>query len=245
MSVHAWSDEAHRVVALAVQEHMSDRVKLRITYLVGKETTLVDVATWANKVAAERPETEAWQSITIPPGAKKVDLARDCPLGECVTAKVREFQGIVRLAIRGRSEIVEAFKMLVGLAADLHQPLQGGLPPGDGKEDSLVMIDGSTMSLLDAWESELVRRLGSEEEVLKLVLERIASADHDAWTAGSLRDWTWETHRLAVDRIYPIVADQGPTVLQESTLDEASGIVVEQLAKSAVRLGHLLATAWP
>lgn len=242
---HAWSEQGHRIVALAAQEHLSENSKRRMSYLLGKEAVLVDVATWADELSRERPETEAWHSITIPPDADSVDLERDCPVGDCVTAKVRECIGIVRLAIRSKNEIVDAFKMLVGLSADMHQPLLNGYPPSHGKEDRVVVLDGEEMPLLDAWESKLLDRFGSEEEVLELVLKRISEADYEEWTSGTLRSWTWETHRVAVEKVYPTIKESEKTVLAAAELEAASEIVVEQLAKSAVRLVHMLALAWP
>ena len=245
-TLYAWSEQGHRIVALAAQENLSENSKRRMSYILGKDATLVDVATWADEVVDERPETEAWHSITIPRGAKGIDLGRDCPLGDCITVKIRDCIGIVRLAIRPRSEIVDAFKMLVSLAADMHQPLLNGYPPADGKEDRIVVVEGTEMPLFDAWDGGLLGRLGSEEEILERVRKRIADADRDAWTKGTYRGWTWETHRLAADRVYPAIADRdGKIVLEGRTLDEASDVVVDQLAKSAVRLAHILEVVWP
>ena len=244
--LYGWSDQGHRIVALAAQENLSENSKRRIAYLMGKGVTLADVSTWANEIVAERPDTEAWHSITVPPGAEHVDLRRDCPLGDCITVQIRNCIGIVRLSIRPRSEIVDAFKMLVSLAADMHQPLLNGYPPAHGKEDRIVLLDGVEMSLFDAWDGGLVARLGSEDEVLARVRRRIASADTAAWTQGTYKAWTWETHRIAAERVYPSIDDPaGKTTLQGVALEEASDVVVELLAKSAVRLTHMLEVAWP
>ena len=86
----AWSEQGHRIVALAAQENLSETAKRRVTYLLGRDPKLVEVATWADEVARARLETEAWHSIAIPPGVSGLDLNRDCPVGDCITAKVRE-----------------------------------------------------------------------------------------------------------------------------------------------------------
>ncbi len=244
-TVSGWSDQGHRVVALAAQENLSENAKKRVGYLLGKDAALVEVATWANDLTTERPETEAWHSITIPPNVEGLDLNRDCPLGDCVTAKVRECIGVVRLAIRSRDEIVEAFKMLVGLAADMHQPLLNGYPPAHGKEGSIVVLDGVEMPLFDAWDRGLLGHMGSEEKILDRVRQRIAAADKELWTQGTYRSWTWETHRVATERAYPSVGNSDKTVLEGPSLDTAAETVIEQLAKSAVRLAHMLDIAWP
>ena len=243
-SLLGWSEQGHRIVALAAQENLSDYMKRRLTYLFGPEPKLVDYATWADELAVTRLETEAWHSIAIPPDAEAVSLERDCPLGDCVTAKVRECIGIVRLSIRPKAEIVDAFKLMLGLAADMHQPLLNGYTPPHGKEQSIVVVDGEEISLLEAWDSKLLALMGSEEEILERVRRRIASADIRAWGEGTLKDWTWETHRMAVERVYPAVKEEPRTVLDESARSAASDLIVDQLAKSAVRFVKILEQTW-
>ena len=240
----AWSEQGHRIVALAAQENLSDNMKRRMTFLFGPKAQLVDYATWADELAQARLETEAWHSIAIPPDAESVSLERDCPLGDCITSKVRECIGIVRLSIRPKAEIVDAFKLMLGLAADMHQPLLNGYTPPHGKEQNIVVLDGEEISLLEAWDSKLLALMGSEAEVLERVKRRIASADAEAWSRGTLKDWTWETHRMAVERVYPSVGEDPRTVLDESARDTASDLIVDQLAKSAVRFVKILEQTW-
>ena len=242
---YAWSELGHRVVARAAQEQLSSNAQIRLGYLLGKTTQLVDVATWADEIIQERPETESWHSITIPPNASKVVLERDCPLGECITAKVRDCIGIVRLSVKPKSQIIESFKMLVNLAADMHHPLRNGYPPADSKDMNVVVLGNEEMSLFDAWEDALLKHMGSEDEILSRVQLRIQNADHEKWTQGNLRAWTWETHNIAVQSIYPMVSNETRTVLRAASLEESSRIIEEQLAKSAVRLAFLLDQAWP
>lgn len=241
----AWSESGHRLVALAAQEILSENAKRRIGYLLGSGAQLSAVANWADEILPTRPETDAWHSITIPPDASAVDLARDCPVGDCITVKVRDCIGIVRLAVKPRAEIVDAFKMLVSLAADMHQPLRNGYPPAHGKEMRTVVLDGREMPLFDAWDSGLLALMGPEEEILARVRQRIASADRTAWTKGTLRAWTWETHRLAVDRVYPMVGEAEKTVLAGPAVEASSDIIVDQLAKAAVRLVAMFEDMWP
>ncbi len=241
-----WGPEGHRIVAMAAQELLNDNSLRRMGYLLGKDIALADVATWAIEIVEERPETEAWHSITIPPDAKGVVLSRDCPLGDCVTAKLRDCIGVVRLSIRPKSQIVESFKMLVSLVGDMHQPMLNGYPPAQGRENVRVLVDGQSMLLGEAWETGLIQWMGSAETVLERVRQRIAHADTESWRAGTYRDWTWETHRVAVEKVYPVIRDEEPeTTLSGPALLETSELLVDQLAKSAVRLAYVLEIAWP
>ncbi len=240
-----WSELGHRVVAQLAQENLSDNIIHRIGFLAGKGSQLIDFATWANAVVDERPETESWQAITVPPQARRVEYERDCPLGDCAPVKLRDCIGIVRLAIKPKTEQVDAFKMLIGLAGDLHQPLRAGYPPGQGGEEKPVMLNGRRLELFEAWESALLEGMGSEEEILERVRRRITSETKSAWAQGSLRDWTWETHQAAVRNAYDSLPQDESRQLDKTYIERAEGVIEEQLAKASVRLAYLLADVWP
>lgn len=135
--------------------------------------------------------------------------------------------------------------MLVSLAADLHQPLLGGFPPGQSKDNSVVVLNDTQMTLFEAWDRGLLAGLGSDEEILEQVRQRILAADRDEWTRGTLRDWTWENHQIAASKVYPAVGTAERTVLEGEALVSATDIVIERLAKSAVRLAAMLDDVWP
>ncbi len=244
-SAKGWSELGRRVIAQLAQENLNDNVIRRMGFLFGKGAKLVDFATWADAVADERPETEAWRSITIPPNARRVDYERDCPLGDCTPVKLRACVGIVRLAIKPKAEQIDAFKMLIGLAGDLHQPLRAGYPPGQGGEEKPIVLGGRKLELFDAWESALLAGMGSEEEILERTRRRITSETKTAWVQGSLRDWTWETHQVAVRNAYDSLPSDEARQLDEAYVERAEAAIEEQLAKAAVRLAYLLADAWP
>lgn len=240
-----WSELGHRVIAQLAQENLNDNVLRRIGYLLGKGAKLVDSATWADALTEERPETEAWHSITVPPNAQGVDYARDCPLGDCTPVRLRACVGIVRLAIKPKQEQIDAFRMLIGLAGDLHQPLRAGYPPGQGIEDKPVVLGGRRLDLFEAWDSALLAGMGSEEEILRRARRHIDAASKSAWVRGSLRDWTWETHQAAVRNAYDSLPSSGPRRLDAAYIERAEAALEVQLAKAAVRLAYLLADAWP
>ena len=244
-SAQAWSELGHRVIAQLAQENLNDNVVRRMELLLGKGAKLVDFATWADAAAEERPETEAWRSITVPPNARRVDYARDCPLGDCAPVKLRACVGIVRLAIKPKSKQIDAFKMLVGLAGDLHQPLRAGYPPGHGGAEKPVMLSGRRLELFDAWESALLAGMGSEEQILERARRHIDAESKSAWAQGSLRDWTWETHQAAVRNAYDSLQPGASRQLNEAYIERAEKTIEEQLAKAAVRLAYLLTDAWP
>lgn len=241
----AWSELGHRVIAQLAQENLDDNVVRRMRFVVGREAKLVDFAGWADSLIDERPETEAWHSITVPPGAAKVDYKRDCPLGDCTPVKLRDCMGILRLAMKPKPERVDAFKMLVGLAGDLHQPLRVGYPPGQGSEEKAVKFNDRELALFDVWESALLERMGSEAEIIDRVRQRITADAKAEWSRGSLREWTWGTHQAALHNAYDSLPSGDAQELDEAYVARAETAIEEQLAKAAIRLANLLSDIWP
>ncbi len=241
----AWSELGHRVIARLAQENLESNAVRRVGFIVGKDAKLVDFAGWADLLVDERPETEAWHSITVPPGASKVDYKRDCPLGDCTPVKLRDCIGILRLAMKSKSERVDALKMLIGLAGDLHQPLRVGYPPGQGSEEKPVRFNDQELVLFDVWESALLERMGSEDEIVDRVRQQMTADAKAEWVLGSLRGWTWGTHQTALHNAYADLPSGDTMALDTAYIARAESAIEEQLAKAAVRLAYLLADTWP
>ena len=240
----AWSDIVHRVVTRVAQERLSSTADRRQRLMMGADAKLYNFAGWSHQIESERPETEAWHSITIPPTATRLDLRRDCPVGDCTPVKLRETMGIVRLAHKDKSQLVEAFKFLVNLAVDLHQPLRAGYPPGNGGDPIPVVVDGRESELYEYWDREIFA--GDDEDVLAArVRELITPARVREWTVGNMKDWTWDTHLSAVRVAYGALPTGSPKQLDGDYAAQARITAELQLAKAAVRLAALLDEVWP
>lgn len=239
----AWDETVHRAVARVAQERLSPQAERRHRFLMGVGAKLEDVAAWADQIVEERPETEAWHSIPIPPVATEIDLDRDCPVGDCAPVKVRETLGIVRLAFKEKSEIIEALKFLINLTTDMHQPLNAGYPPGSGGDVVRVVYDGRNMRLRDFWDGEVFGGADTDELAAR-IREQITSERVREWTSGTIRDWAWDTHLTAVRVAYGGLPQGDPKQLDEDYLSHARTSADLQLAKAAVRVAALLNEAW-
>ena len=240
----AWDETAHRAIARIAEEHVSATALRRYQYFVPRGQKLEDVSYWAQSVFQERPQTEAWHSITLPPDATAVDLQRDCPLGDCITVKIREAEGIVRLAHKPRAVVSDYVKFLVHLAGDLHQPLNAGYPPGEVVSDPLVVYQGVEMPLSKFWDDHLFEGV-SADELADRIRRRIAPSKLREWQAGTLKDWTWDTHLVAVRVAYGSLPAGTPRRLDAEYVATARSAAEEQLAKAAVRLAVSLDRVWP
>jgi len=239
----AWDATAHRAVARVAQEHLSPQAERRHRFLMGVGAKLEDVATWADEIIAERPETEAWHSITIPPVATEMDLDRDCPVGDCSPVKVREHLGVVRLAFKEKPEIIEAFKFLINLTTDMHQPLNAGYPPGSGGDVTRVVFEGRNMRLRDLWNGEIFGD-ADEDAIAARIRELITPERVKEWSRGTIRDWAWETHLSAMRVAYGALPEGEIKELDQEYVGHARASAELQLAKAAVRVAVLLNEAW-
>ena len=242
----AWGPAAHRIIASVAQEHLNARARARLAYVLGSETTLADVATWADDVRDERPETATWHYINIPPAATNLRPQRDCPDSNCVSDKIREFVSIARLGIRGKSEVGQAIKYLIHFVGDLHQPLHAGFAEDKGGNQIPVMAEGRESNLHSIWDSTIIRRLGSDEaEIAQHLNQGITPLQKKQWRQGRPREWAWESHLLAVRVAYGALPAGSPKRLDEDYLAQAAAVAEEQLAKAGIRLAALINQVWP
>lgn len=244
LQLAAWSDVVHRAVTRVAQERLSPAADRRQRLMMGSEAKLYHIAGWSHQIEAERPETESWHSITIPPTATRLDLRRDCPVGDCTPVKLRETVGIVRLAHKDKAQLIEAFKYLVNLTVDLHQPLRAGYPPGNGGDPIPVAFDAREGELFEYWDREIFADV-DEDALAARIRELITPARVREWTQGTMKDWTWDTHIAAVRVAYGALPTGSPKQLDGDYAAQARISAELQLAKAAVRLAALLDEVWP
>jgi hypothetical protein len=242
----SWGPLGHRIIARIAEREAGSKARSRLSFYLGRDAAIQDAALWAGDVEVERPETARWHFIQIPPNAMELDLERQCPDGQCITVKLREFEGIARLGIRDRAEIEEAVKLLLHLAGDLHQPLHAGYAEDQGGKSIPVVLDGRQMSLYDAWDSALLERLGSDDGgIAERLAQNTTSEQKQRWREGNVRDWTWETHLLAARMAYGALPSGSPKALGDEYLIQATEVIETQLMKAGVRLAKILDQVWP
>jgi hypothetical protein len=129
---------------------------------------------------------------------------------------------------------------------DLHQPLHAGYASDEGGAKIPVVLDGRQLSLLDAWETTLVERLGTDDAAIAdRLLQKMTSAQEEQWSEGNLRDWTWESHLLAARVAYGALPSGSPKTLNEDYIAQATQVIETQLMKAGVRLARILDRTWP
>jgi hypothetical protein len=242
----SWGPLGHLIIARIAEREAGSKARSRLRFYLDKEGGLEGAARWPGDIENERPELARWRFIHIPPSAMELDLDKQCPAGDCITVKIREFEGIARLGVRNRSEITEAVKFLMHLMGDLHQPLHAGYAEDDGGKAIPVVLEGRQISLFEAWDSALLERLGTDDvAVAERLWQRINNEQRQQWSEGNLRTWTWETHLLAARMAYGALPSGSPKTLDDPYLAQATQVLETQLMKAGVRLAKIVDRTWP
>src|SRR3954463_14894977 len=90
-SALAWGPEGHSLVARLAASHLTPAASARVAEILGPGTTMQSIASWADQTRRERESTAPWHYIDIPINKANRDMARDCPKGDCVIAKIADF----------------------------------------------------------------------------------------------------------------------------------------------------------
>lgn len=118
----AWGREGHHVIVILAEHYMHHETAVRVHQLLGSES-LEDPSVWADEYRRDHRETGPWHYIDIPLADSKLDMARECPNGDCVIAKTEQFLAVLKDPHADRAAKAEALKFVIHFVGDMHQPL--------------------------------------------------------------------------------------------------------------------------
>jgi S1/P1 Nuclease len=117
-SALGWGRERHQIVALIAERYMTDEARAKASDLL-HGNTIDGIASWADDYRRDHPETGPWHYIDIPLADSKIDLARECPNGDCVVVKTEGFLAVLRDPKADRTTKAEALKYVIHFIGDL------------------------------------------------------------------------------------------------------------------------------
>ena len=203
--------------------------------------TIDSVASWADDYRHDHPETGPWHYIDIPLADSKIDLARECPNGDCVIAKTEQFLAVLRDPGADVAKKVEALKFVIHFVGDMHQPLHDEDDGDKGGNARHVIFDGRPDNLHWIWDTGLLEHINRNPETLAVELEsHITAEDRAEWVQGSIEDWVLEGHRLAQTVAYGDLGSENPAPITPAYEQQADPVIELQLEKAGVRLAYLL-----
>lgn len=259
LSTHAfaWGQEGHSIVAEIAQRRLSPKAASAVERLLGRGYSLASVASWADDVRDDRPNTYNWHFVDIPVDRANYQPADDCKpdaqKGDCAIAELERLKNDLRCG----SPIIkiEALKFAVHFVGDIHQPLHTVLEEkgGNGVQVDLFMkgktctgtcqATHSHTNLHAAWDSGLITKTVWDwgAYVDRLETGWLKSGEAAGADGGTPADWAVKTHKAGTMVWNLVPANK---VLDDSYYNQVLPVLDRQLGLGGLRLAAFLNKAY-
>ena len=241
----AWGPEGHSLVARIADAQPTPAARARVAAILGSDSSMASIASWADQVRPSRAATAPWHYVDIPIDQPHLDMARDCPKGDCVLAKIEEFRKALNDPAIVPAERREDLMFLIHFVGDMHQPLHCSDNQDKGGNDVKVEFHGKPTNLHSLWDSGLLSRMGTEDQLFS-PLSRESARRAGKWSKGTVDDWAEGAHKAAQKTVYgrlPKVAAGTPVPIDAAYEKKADPLIREQIEKAGARLAAVLNTA--
>ena len=237
-----WGGEGHSLIARIAWVQLTPGVQARVSEILGPNVTMQSIASWADNIRNQRRETAPWHYIDIPIDKPHLDMARDCPKGDCVVAKIEEFRKVLHDPATAPVPRREALMFLVHFVGDMHQPLHCSDNHDEGGNRVPVKFGDRPSNLHSLWDSGLLGRLPKEDDLFAVYSQD--SARHArSWAKGTVEDWAEQSHKIAQKMVYaklPKVAAGAPEPIDAAYEQKADPVIKLQIEKAGARLARVL-----
>lgn len=247
----AWGPEGHQIVGRIAEIHLTPAAASACkTILSGARISDSEVANWADDIRHSRSETAPWHFVDIPFDAMGYDAERDCRAHNgCVVNAVRDNARLAGDREASAKERFEALKFLVHFVGDMHQPLHCAERGGD-RGGNLCYVhwpgESKVVKLHVVWDVYLVRKDLHDHGVDAMAyadkLDAAQTADLiKTWQRGTVADWAWETHWVAINDVYESVpAGDSAPMLSATYIERGQKDIQQQFMRAGVRLAKIL-----
>jgi len=240
----AWGAQGHEIIATIAARQLTARAGAQVARLLGSPAMLIHDSNWADEVRDRRPETGPWHYVDIPLAAPAYVPGRDCAGGQCVVAQISRARQTLADSQQPAAKRAEALRFLIHLVADLHQPLHAADDGDRGGNDVRINLNGRPTNLHQLWDTRMVEVLGTDSQAVAAdIAGAVSPAQRKSCQAGTPASWADESHRLARERVYPIVKGRRSLRLSAGYLRAETPAIRQQLAKGGTRLAWLLNTS--
>lgn len=244
LTCRAWGPEGHEIVGRIAEKHLTPEAARGVRGLT--TNSLSEISNWPDEIRRARPETAPWHYVDIPYGAEKLDVERDCVAHTgCVVTAIERFTHVVADRQTNVEARVEALKFLVHFVGDIHTPLHCAERNGD-QGGNLVWVrwpgDEKASKLHAVWDVHFVSKNIRDAGLSAITYaDKLAENSEKLSATGTAADWAWESHRLAVERVYPGVPPRGRAwPVPAEYIQKNQPVVAQQLTKAGLRLACLL-----
>ena len=257
----AWGREGHAVVAQIARGYLTPRAAAAVDALLAADTDVLTTsdlgarASWADAWRKDHRETTEWHFVDVE--LDHPDLAVACfgfpvsatpasagPEKDCVVGRLDAFEAELANPATDPAERLLAFKFVLHLVGDLHQPLHAADNQDRGGNCVPLALGGPrTVNLHSYWDTVAVEAIEPDADKLAAKLSaQITPADRAAWEQGDAKAWAMESFAIAQSTVYTIgskpgcASDTAPLLLPAGYDQAAQAAIVLQLKKAGVRL---------
>ena len=237
-----WGPEGHSLIARIAEAQLTATARARAAEILGPGSTMASVSSWADEVRRARPQTAAWHYIDIPISKSHLDMARDCPRGDCVIAEIESLERALRDPALAAPERREDLMFLIHFVGDMHQPLHCSDNADKGGNEVRVEFNGHATNLHSLWDSGLLGRIGGEEQLLP-TLSAASARNRRKWSRGTVEQWAEESHKAARKMVYgrlPHSSGDAPRAISPAYERAADPLIELQIEKAGARLARVL-----
>ena len=241
----AWGPEGHSLVARIADAQLTPAARGRVAAILGPDTTMASIASWADQVRGSRDATAPWHYVDIPIDQAHLNMVRDCPKGDCVLGKIEDFRKALNDPSIAPAQRREDLMFLIHFVGDMHQPLHCSDNKDKGGNGVRVEFFGRQTNLHSVWDSGLLGRIGTEDQLFGPLSTESARRARK-WSKGTVEDWAEEAHKAAQKMVYgrlPKVAAGAPVPIDAAYEKKADPLIREQIEKAGARLAAVLNAA--
>ncbi len=242
----AWGKAGHRITCEIAYERLTPQARQWVDDLQkGENDSFAETCLWADIVKrTTHPETYNLHFINLAPGAKSLDMKRDCARGDCIVRAIDVYSDQLRDSSLSKDLRRDALKFLAHLMGDVHQPLHCSHLEDLGGNLTLTCFFGhcgfpaKPLNLHHVWDTSLLNRYGEPwREISTRLSGRLSLEAGDLATGGTVLEWANESVRWAEDFVY---GELQPWGVDEAYYQGGIRIVERRLMQGAVRLADLL-----
>ena len=235
----AWGPAGHRVVG-AIAEMNLDPQAFKTIQKDFNINHLANVANWADEIKGRDLRPDVLHYTNIGAHHRTYNQKRDCPRKRCVTEKIKEYEGILMAPGASRKTRKEAFKFLVHLVADVHQPMHLGNAKDRGGNEITVYFKNKRTNLHRVWDHDLIFLEGkSQQQYARRLNRSITLGNKKQWVGGTPDDWSNESRALVLDFGYRLQFSDRRD-LSPDYIRGGRAIVEKQLQRAGIRLAGML-----
>lgn len=237
----AWGRDGHRIVCAVAWDELTPTAKAKIADMIHAENrdAFAESCIWADNYSFFHKETGPWHYVNVPPDATSVDLARDCPNGVCVVAKIETEIRVLR--DRSTAEPAATLRFLAHFISDVHQPMHVSLAADQGGNLFKGLYNGQPFNMHGLWDFGMLEHDGRPwREIANVLHARVTAQDRATLPKSKPIDWANESLGITRARTTSYIPHGDTFELDDPYTKLNLPILLDRMKEAGVRLAAVL-----